>query len=588
MSDIKFWKKKIKLLIWDKYPKKTLSKNKKNLWFDDGQLNVAKNCLRNNKNKKKIALICYNKNLENQKFSYEYLDLLVNEFCVELLKLQKKRKKKIKRVLIHSSASIESAVSMLSCAKLGIFQSVIFEDLNKEAIETRIKLFKPDLIISRDIYSNIKKKFKKYLLKKLPFFIFTKNEKNEKNIFSINLKLLLKKKSKFINFKPVKSNSFFFSLFTSGSTGEPKGIIHSFGGYLMYAKYTCKNFLGIKNKSVILTASDAAWINGHTYSLYGPLSIGATTILLENPNLLLNFNFLKKILLDHKVNVLYLPVTLIRMMKAIFGKKKIKENSIQTIGSMGEPLAPKVGHWFANFINKKNNSIVNTYFQTETGGILSAPKYNSNCKINPHGSVGFINKKVGMFISKQSNKLGEILVKYPWPGCMINVLNSNFVWNKYWNENGYFKMFDTGKIENKNLFILGRNDDVINIRGHRIGSGEIESIILKIDLIHEACAIDIPSDLEGNQLILILTAKKTKNLINKVNHQIVNFFGNYALPKKIYFVNNLPKTKSGKILRRVIRKILINNGKNIGDISTINDKQNLDKIKKLIIHDPIN
>jgi acetyl-CoA synthetase len=143
-------------------------------------------------------------------------------------------------------------------------------------------------------------------------------------------------------------------------------------------------------------------------------------------------------------------------------------------------------------------------------------------------------------------------------------------------------------LENKNLFILGRNDDVINIRGHRIGSGEIESIILKIDLIHEACAIDIPSDLEGNQLILILTAKKTKNLINKVNHQIVNFFGNYALPKKIYFVNNLPKTKSGKILRRVIRKILINNGKNIGDISTINDKQNLDKIKKLIIHDPIN
>ena len=255
---------------------------------------------------------------------------------------------------------------------------------------------------------------------------------------------------------------------------------------------------------------------------------------------------------------------------------------------MGEPLAPDVARWFIKVFNHKK-SIVNTYFQTETGGIITAPKFNTYPKNIPHGSVGKPKKIYGLKLIKKKNiKQGELVIKNPWPGCMINVINGKDIWDKYWTDEGYFKLFDIGSFDKKKtLNIHGRNDDVINIRGHRIGSEEIESISLENKHIVECACVAIPDKIEGFNLVLFLVLKKKninqtkfKNILNK---KILDNFGSFAIPKKIYFVDDLPKTKSGKILRRLLRDIILDPNLNVyGDLSTILDFNTVNNIKKVI------
>lgn len=262
------------------------------------------------------------------------------------------------------------------------------------------------------------------------------------------------------------------------------------------------------------------------------------------------------------------------MMKAIFNKKKFQTKYLKTLGSMGEHLAPSVAEWFSDTFTNKNNAIVNAYYQTENGAIISSPTYKDKIKKIPHGSAGKpptkylkINK-----LSKTNKK--EIKLLTPWPGNMMRIINGNAEWVKYWDRQGNFKMFDLGTIKNGYLFVHGRSDDVINIRGHRIGSEEIESTVLKIKEVFECCAISIPNEMEGNVIYLFIVSKD-KNLSNTILDNITSNFGAYALPKKIYYVNELPKTRSGKILRRILRIILINPKKLITDDLTIVFKKNV-------------
>lgn len=591
---LKFWKKKIDLLNWQKKPKKVinLKKSNKNEWYPDGKLNLSLECIDYNIEKglgNKTALIFLDNDEQIITLTYKQLLNCIERFSFILKKLKIKNNK----ILIHASASFESAVSMLSCARLGISHSVVFQDLQFEAMNKRIKLFKPDIIITRDSDTEIKKKFtskNKNLQKKLVIFRKNKTKLNLK-FFDSNKICYDEKLEKYKNKISFKSNRKLFTLFTSGSTGEPKGIMHSTGGYLTYAKYTCSNFFGINKNSVVLTASDAGWINGHTYALYGPLSLGATSILLESPMLILNRFVLEKFIYKYSVSVLYLPVTLIRIFRSINKNKKFKNHKIKTLGSMGEPLAPDVANWFANIFDHKN-SIVNTYFQTETGGVITAPKFNDLPKNTPHGSVGKPKNIYGLrLVNKNKNNQGEVILREPWPGCMTDVINGPKVWSKYWTEKGFFKLFDIGSFDKqRSLNIHGRNDDVINIRGHRLGSEEVESTVLKIKEIVECACISIPEKLEGFNLILFVVLDRSNSnikLINKsINAKIINNFGTFALPKKIYFVDSLPKTRSGKILRRILRDIIQDpNKKNYGDLSTIFDFNVINLIKKKILNE---
>ena len=561
-----FWINQSKNIYWGNKPKVAFNKKKNNFsWFPDGKLNVYQNCINENIKKgygNKKAIYTVSSQGVFKSYTYSQLQNLVNNFSI-ILKKKLNKFNNNKKIMIHSSASIESAVSMLACSKLGIHFSVIFEELEEEAILKRINIFKPALLLTRkkNFLKNKKKLLKKVVHITLPKILFNKKIIEENSLEE----------------KSFKSDRDFFTLFTSGSTGTPKGITHSYGGYFLYTKYTCEHQFGMNKNSIVLTASDAGWINGHTYALFGPLSFGATTILLEKPAILLELKVLEK-LVSLKTSIFYIPVTLIRLMKTFYKKLKLSKKYINCIGSMGEPLAPSVGKWFAQNFKNRNSSIVNTYFQTETGGIICSPKYNQKISDCPHGSVGnpfsFINfNKITKF------KKTEVKILNPWPGCMKNIVNGKKEFKKYWDKNGSFRLFDLATKKNNNIYIHGRTDDVINIRGHRIGSEEIESIVLKNNFISECSAVSVPNQLEGYQLYLFIVSNKEDD--DKINKSIVNNFGYFALPKKIIYVSELPKTRSGKILRRLMRNMIIyNNTNKIGDITTIINKNIIYEILK--------
>ena len=582
-----FWLIQSKLLVWNVSPKIAFKKktNNKHDWFPDGKINVSYNCLDANIIKgygEKKALICIDK--KNRVESYKYNDLfnLVNNFCFYL----KKKLSKISNptIILQASAGIESSTFILACSRMGIRFSVIFEDLPLEAVKTRISLLRPTLFftVKNDLFiKNLNSFVKKNgITCKMIRIINSKKKKNN----TINLKNFEIKVNTKFEIKYFKATKSLFVLFTSGSTGVPKGIEHSMGGYLLYAKYTAKKQFGLNGNSKFLCASDAGWINGHTYALFGPLSIGCTSILLKSPMMILNERLIKILISQIKINGIYLPVTIIKLLRAIYKNKRFLSKEIKVIGSMGEPLSNSVGNWFSKFFSMKPLPIVNTYFQTETGGIIYSQTYKDFFSKNI--SVGKNLNNFLKFKNDTKNKKFELELKNPWPGCMKNCINGLLAWKSYWN-NDNFKLFDIGSINSeKNLIIHGRSDDVINIRGHRIGSGEIENIVIKNDLITEVAAIACDDFIEGNKIILFVSVNNPINpekLIAKIDNVISNNFGIFAIPKKTYLISSLPKTRSGKILRRLLRNIYLNPNKKIEqDLSTMINPKVIEEIKKKI------
>jgi len=589
-----FWLKEAYNIKWFYKPKKVIDNHdNKIVWFKDGKINAFDTCIEQNllSNRNKICIHYYDKNRKLNQYSYAEVSDYVKKFSFQIKKTFKQ--KKINTVIIYGSASIETSIAIFACAQLGIHFSVIFQDLSFEAVKLRAKILKADLLISRCTNVEFYKKiFKTKIFNTNKIIFFHKDENlNLNNIKKINLKLLKENKQKINIIKKINSNKDFFTLFTSGSTGQPKGITHSTGNYLVYANHTCRRKFGMKKSSIVLTASDIGWITGHTYSLFGPLSIGCSTVILERPAFLIDEVFLKKVVSKCQVSILYLPVTLIRMMKSLY-VKKIKNKFIKTLGTVGEPLAKDVGDWYSKYFNLKNKAIINTYFQTETGGVIASPTFQQNIKTCPHGSVGNTsNKFLKIFIDKNDNN--QFKIKNYWPGMMKKVINGKKVFQNYFDNNGYFKLFDTGKKINDIYYVYGRVDDVLNIRGHRIGSGEIESVILSIKEIKETSIIDTEDSIVGKSIAVFASLKNNINhkeiIKNKINSKITNIFGKFALPDKIIFIKELPKTKSGKILRRLLRNIYLNKKASFyGDLSTLIDHSCIKDIKNAIMHAKLN
>ena len=489
-------------------------------------------------------------------------------------------------------SSEESAILMLSSLKLKAHQCICFEELSEEAIRTRFEIFQPDIVLYR---KNIEKKVK----------IF-QDKGNEKGIPFMLVDLNNFESNKEVNqLKEIESLSYeiddnLFTLFTSGSTGLPKAIVHGVIPYLDYAKFSTEYFFGLRKNSIMFTATDAGWINGHTYAFYGPLLIGSQSIICENQTFLSIPRFLAQYLYQLNVSCFYTSVTILRLLKKVSKPQQtinhFLENqlSLERIGSCGEPLAHEVGKWAIEYFQPQRKTIVNTYFQTETGGVLVAPRDEDGIP-NDYSCVGKPRESLGLSIASEvlgskdleENNIdpNELIIKNHWDGLFKEVISDRET--NYFSSLGHFRLHDVGYLDQEGfLYIGGRSDDVINTSGHRISSSEIENISLNVEGVDEACAVAIDDQLSGAKPILFVSTTLEDNEFNsliksKIINQIERNLSTYHIPKEIYSFLNLPKTRSGKIMRRVMRDIAcdIHFNKNC-DYSTLANKKDFIQSQK--------
>ena len=532
------------------------------------------------------------KNGEIKKLSKKKCSYLSRNFASKIRKnIKNKNSDDQLKIMAIISASEESVILMLASLYLGAHHCICFEDLSQEAINQRLDIFKPHIIVC-----------KKHLHKKVESAL-AKNKEVNPPIIVIDVDTIDNEpyqEDKVINYK---NHYNLFTLFTSGSTGKPKAIIHGVREYLKYAKFTTAYFFGVKRYSKIFTAVDAGWINGHTYAFYGPLLLGGISIINEIPTLISMPRILGEYLNQIRPECFYTSVTLLRLLKSMTREHEklsfylSKDFKIERIGSCGEPLAHNVGKWVIDFFEPSRKSIVNTYFQTETGGILAAPRDEDGVP-KDYSSVGKPLKELGLVqakdlinpeqLAKENLQPNELLVKNYWSGIFNMVVSDKR--SKYFTESGYFRLHDVGYLDvDGYLYIGGRSDDVINVSGHRISTSEIESICLNLNLIKEACAVSASDSLTGEKIILYLTPSKiicdTESIKIKTRQIIENKLSKYHLPSRIEIFNELPKTQSGKIMRRIMRDLAENNFFNEKlDYSTLANKENFLRSKELFLN----
>lgn len=461
------------------------------------------------------------------------------------------------RILGVLSASEGSFYLMLASCFLGANHCICFEDLSENSIASRINIFQPHIIIGASkTLDKLVKAREKSDFKKIPIIDIAQTKSPYPSISENNLTPA--------EYKP---NDILFTLFTSGSTGLPKAIRHTARRFARHAAFTSKHFFGLDKESIIFTATDAGWINGHTYAFYGPLLCGSKTIISEELSKTSNPEYLDFILTTCGVTCFYASVTLLRAIRknVLLDKETphYKNSSrLERVGSCGEPLANDVGKWVLNYLKPDRKSIVNTYFQTETGGVLTAPRDEDgfNCD---HSNVGkpshFIDIKTARDIlnshelEDESIDPDELLIPNPWDGIFHSVISDRPT--RYFTKQGYYRLHDSGYFaDDSSLFISGRSDDVMNVAGHRVGSSEIENTVIQIKGIFESCAVAIPDETMGSGIALFYSAS-THVDEDTVRSKISEVLSEYHQPQYIFRFNNLPKTKSGKIMRRVMRSL---------------------------------
>lgn len=461
------------------------------------------------------------------------------------------------KLAVIGGPSIETATLVLASAFLGCHHTVVIPALPPDSIAARLELFEPDLVITPTDWPGAgvttRRTAQVATLRIAGHNVWINEALCVRGAPSVNARPQGRQSARY------HASDALFSLFTSGSTGFPKGIVHGATGFLLYAHYTSNYFFGLGPDSTILCGAATGWINGHTYSIYAPLLHGATSILVEQPANLSMLQPLIDILIIARATILYLPVTTVRILRSISAMKSPPHLALPltAIGTMGEMLAPSTEQWFSDFFSEGHLPVVNTYFQTETGGVLCAKQYNVSPGIQ-EGEIGPL-----PWFSSIRSRNGILELNDSVPGFMIDLMSSdrdNQI-KKYF-PSVSFCLHDFGRIKDGTLFCSGRSDDVINVRGSRMASGEIESQVLAVPNIMECAAVEFKNELELTDLRLFVVLGDRSildddsypyQLLLQVTSLLKQKVSEFAVPGSFIFVESLPKTQSGKILRRLLR-----------------------------------
>lgn len=589
------WKKKWdKVLDWN-------FKDPKIEWFKGAKLNISENCLdRHTKeagNKKAIIWEPNNPNESSMAYTYNELLFKVKQFSHVL---KNNGVKKGDRVCIYMGMIPELAIAVLACARVGAIHSVIFGGFSAQSISDRLYDSQSEYIITCDgaFRGNKEIELKSVIddaligntiVKKVIVFNRTNSAVSMIKDRDVWWDEEIKKIENLGNpdFPAVEMDAedMLFILYTSGSTGKPKGVVHTTAGYMVWANYTFINVFQYQNNQIHFCTADIGWITGHSYILYGPLSAGATTLMFEGVPTWPDAGRFWDIVEKHQVNILYTAPTAIRSLMG-FGTEFITNknlSSLQVLGSVGEPINEEAWQWYYKNIGKEKCPIVDTWWQTETGGIMISnlagvtPHKPSYATLPLPGVVPVLLNENGIEITDDDSN-GNLCIKQAWPGMIRTTYGdhdrckTNY-FSTY--ENLYFTGDGCFRDKDNNYRITGRVDDVLNVSGHRIGTAELENAINRHTGVVESAVVGYPHDIKGQGIYAFVIVNHIHENENQTKQDILQtvtrMIGAIAKPDKIQFVNGLPKTRSGKIMRRILRKIAEGEISNIGDTTTLLD-----------------
>ena len=592
----KFWAREAGDLLWNKKWTKVLEwKEPFAKWFIGGKLNVSENCLDRHLDgprRNKAALIWEGEPGEKRTLTYQQLH---REVCKFANVLKRNLIKKGDCVIIYMPMIPEAAIAMLACARLGIVHSVIFGGFSAESIHDRIQDSGAVAVITADggyrrgavipLKQNVDEALKKggHGVKRVIVFRRAHNPIHIEE----GRDVWWHREMEYVDGKcaPVALDSEhpLFILYTSGSTGKPKGILHTTGGYLLGAYMSCKYVFDMRDEDVYWCTADVGWVTGHSYVVYGPLAMGATSLMYEGaPNWPDNGRFWK-IVEDYAVTIMYTAPTAIRAFIK-WGDEwpgKYDLTSLRLLGTVGEPINPEAWMWYHNVIGGGRCPIVDTWWQTETGGHMITPLPGATPTKPGTATLPFFGvdaavvddngKEVGV------DEGGKLVIRKPWPSMLRSIWGDKARYKKtYWSEvpGAYFAGDGARRDKDGYFWIVGRIDDVLNVAGHRIGTAEVESALVSHPSVAEAAVVGKPDELKGQAVVCFVTVKQgikpDEKLLQALKQHVRTKIGPVATPDEIRFAEALPKTRSGKIMRRLLKEIA--SGKTVsGDTTTLED-----------------
>ena len=599
IADTFIWKKKWdKVLDWD-FDSVDIK------WFENAKLNITENILEKNlKDRGDKTAIIWEPNDPNETSIRLTYKELYEETCKFSNALRDKGIKKGDRVIIYMPMVPEAAIAMLACARVGAIHSVVFAGFSSTSLADRINDCKAKIVLTSDgnfrgnktipVKPVVDEALEK--CKTIESVVVLERTKQKINMTSGRdfwWHDCIRDVSSQCDPEILDSEDMLFILYTSGSTGKPKGVVHSSAGFMVYSSYTFLNVFQYHENDIYWCTADVGWITGHSYIVYGPLLCGATSVMFEGVPTFPNVSRFWDVIDKYKVNQFYTAPTAIRALQA-HGLEPLKNNSLESlkvIGSVGEPINEEAWHWYHDNVGKGNCPLVDTWWQTETGGIMISALAGITPNKPAHASLPLPGIQP-IVVDSDGNELagnnvqGNLCIKFPWPSILRTTYGDHErCINTYFSN--YKGMYFTGDGVKRDhdgfLRILGRVDDVINVSGHRMGTAEVENAINEHEEVVESAVVGYPHEIKGEGIyayVIVNSKSSDEKIKTEITDVVRRVIGPIAKPDKIQIVSGLPKTRSGKIMRRILRKVASNDFDNLGDTSTLLNPDIVDEIIK--------